>query len=62
MATAAATFQQTWRIGRRVQENAAPRRKGSIRVVQGTGSNAVIVVNLDGRAPTSFQPGQLTLL
>ena len=62
MATAAATFQQAWHIGRRVQENAAPRRKGTIRVVSGTGANAVVVVNVDGRAPQNFQPGQLTLL
>ena len=62
MATAAQTFQQTWRIGRRVQEVATPHRKGSVRVVQGTGPNAVIVVNLDGHPPASFHPAQLTPL
>ena len=61
-ATAAVTFVQTWRIGRQVQENAAPRRKGTIRAVQGTGANAVITVNLTGHAPVSLRPGQLTPL
>ena len=62
MATAAQVFQQTWRIGRRVQENAAPHRKGTIRARRGTGANAVITVNLDGRPPASFRPAQLTPL
>ena len=57
-----ATFQQTWRIGRSVQEIAAPHRKGEIRVVQGTGPLARIVVNLAGAAPTSFRPAQLSPL
>jgi hypothetical protein len=57
-----ATFQQTWRIGRRVQEKASPHRKGTIRARRGTGTNAVIVVNLDGRPPASFRPAQLTPL
>lgn len=56
------TFQQTWKIGRRVQENAAPRRKGTIKARQGTGANAVIVIALDGRPPASFHPAQLTPL
>jgi hypothetical protein len=63
VATAAAvSFRQKWRIGRRVQENAAPHRKGSIRAVHGTGSNAVITVALDGRPPANFRPSQLTPL
>ena len=62
MATAAQTFQQMWRIGRRVQEAAAPHRKGSIRARAGTGPNARITVNLDGRPPVTLRPGQLTPL
>ena len=62
MATAAQTFHQTWRIQRRVQEKAVPHRKGKIRAVRGTGANAQIVVNLDGRPPASFRPAQLTPL
>lgn len=62
MATSAATFQQTWRIGRRVQEKAAPHRKGSIKARQGTGANAQITVALDGRPPAKFRPAQLTPL
>lgn len=59
MATAAQTFQQTWRIGRRVQEVAGLHRRGSVRRVQGSGPNALIWVNLDGRPPTAFRPAQL---
>ena len=62
MAASAQTFRLRWRIGRRVQEDAAPHRRGSIRSVRGTGSNATIFVNLDGRPPASFRPSQLTLL
>lgn len=62
MATAAQTFRQLWRPGRRVKEKAAPHRTGTIRAVQGTGFNAVIFVNLTGHPPASFRPGQLTLL
>lgn len=62
MATAAQTFRQQWRAGRRVKENAAPHRTGSIRAALGTGSNATIIVNLDGRPPASFRPAQLTLI
>lgn len=61
-ATAAATFQQTWRIGRRVQEVGAPHRKGAIRALIGTGTNAIVAVNLDGRPPALFRPAQLTLI
>ena len=57
-----ATFQQIWKVGRRVQEKAAPHRKGSIKARRGTGANAVIVVNVDGRPPASFHPAQLTPL
>jgi hypothetical protein len=62
MATAAATFTQTWRVGRRVQEKAPPHRRGSVRARRGSGQNAVLVVNLDGRAPQNFRPAQLTPL
>jgi hypothetical protein len=62
VAGSAQTFQQTWRPGRRVQENAPPHRQGSIRAVRGTGGNATITVNLDGRPPASFRPAQLTPL
>jgi len=62
MATAAQSFAQKWRIGRPVQEIAAPHRKGTIRARRGTGTNAIIVVNLTGRPPTSFRPAQLTPL
>ena len=57
-----ATFQQTWRVGRRVQEKASPFRKGTIRARQGTGANARITVALDGRPPATFHPAQLTPL
>lgn len=56
------TFQQKWRIGRRVQETAPPHRKGSIKARQGTGANARITVALDGRPPQTFKPARLTLL
>jgi len=46
----------------RVQELAPPHRKGTVRHVAGTGSNATVTVNLDGRAPTSFRPAQLKLI
>ena len=59
MASAAATFQQEWRIGRSVQEAASPHRKGVIRSRSGTGADATIVVNLSGRPPASFRPAQL---
>lgn len=62
MASAAVSFQQTWRIGRTVQEDAPPQRTGTIRAVRGTGPNATIVVNLAGRPPASFRPSQLTPL
>ncbi|HEV2258590.1 MAG TPA: hypothetical protein VGS06_36175 [Streptosporangiaceae bacterium] len=62
MAASSQTFQQTWRIGRRVQEVAPPHRKGAIKARQGTGPNAVITVALDGRPPASFRPAQLTPL
>ena len=62
MAAAAQSFAQKWRIGRRVQEVAAPHRKGSIRARHGTGNNAVLTVAVDGRAPQNFHPAQLTAL
>ncbi len=62
MPAPAQTFAQTWRIGRRVQEKAAPHRTGTIRARQGTGPNAIIVVNLSGHPPQNFRPAQLTPL
>lgn len=62
MSASATTFTLTWRPGRRVQEVAAPHRRGTIRLVRGTGINAVIIVGLDGRPPASFRPVQLRLL
>ena len=62
MATSSQTFQQQWRPGRRVQEAAAPHRKGTIRARQGTGANARITVGLDGHPPQTFYPAQLTLI
>ena len=59
-ATSAATsFHATWRIGRNVQEIAAPHRRGVIKAVQGTGNNADILVNFTGHPPVSFHPAQL---
>jgi hypothetical protein len=62
MATAASTFQQQWKPGRRVAEIAPPHRRGTVRAVTGTGAYAVIAVNLDGRPPQNFRPAQLALL
>ena len=62
MTTSSQTFQQQYRVGRRVQEAAAPNRRGSIKARQGTGPNARITVALDGRPPQTFRPAQLILL
>jgi hypothetical protein len=62
VASSSQTFQQVWRIGRQVQEKAAPHRKGTIRSRAGTGANAQITVNITGRAPVTFHPAQLTPL
>ena len=51
-----------FKIQQRVQEIASPHRKGTTRAVAGSGVNAVITVNLDGRPPTNFRPAQLKLL
>ena len=51
-----------FKIQQRVQETASPHRKGTVRAVAGTGINAVVTVNLDGRPPTNFRPAQLRLL
>jgi hypothetical protein len=48
-----------FKVHDRVQEIAPPHRRGSVRVVRGSGVNATIVVNLDGHPPTSFRPAQL---
>lgn len=62
MATAAQTFQQTWRIGRQVQENSGQHRTGWIKAVAGTGNNAKITVRFTGGSPVTFHPPQLTPL
>jgi len=59
---AARNFHQEWYVGRPVQENAPPHRKGTIKAVQGTGGNARIIVNLAGHPPVTFHPAQLTPL
>jgi hypothetical protein len=56
------SFSQIWHAGRRVQELALPRRKGTIKFVQGSGFRARITVNLDGGTPAIFFPAQLTPL
>lgn len=61
-AAAAQTFQQQWHPGRRVQEVAAPHRKGTIVAVLQPGPNATIVVRLDGWHAVSFSPAQLILI
>ena len=58
----ATSFQATWRKGRPVQEVASPHRTGTIRTVRGTGTNAVVIVNLKGHPPQGFRPAQLTPL
>lgn len=58
----AQTFAQEWRIGRTVQEKAAPHRKGRIKARHGTGNTATILVALFGRPPANFRPSQLTPL
>ena len=62
MATAASSFSALWKPGKRVQEISPPHRRGAIRSVRGSGSNAIVVVGLDGRAPQNFRPAQLKLL
>jgi hypothetical protein len=61
-ATAAASFHSAWRIGRNVQEIAAPHRKGRIKSVAGTGVNAEVLVTFSGHPPVTFKPAQLRLL
>ena len=51
-----------FRIQQRVQEVASPHRKGTVRAVAGSGVNAVVTVNLDGRPPANFRPAQLKIL
>jgi hypothetical protein len=62
VANAAQSFAQTWRIGRQVQEKAAPHRKGTIRARAGTGNNARITVLFTGSPPVTLHPPQLTPL
>ena len=62
MATSAASFNATWRIGRAVLEKASPHRKGVIKARRGTGVNANIIVTFAGHPPVSFRPAQLTPL
>ncbi len=49
----------TFKAGQRVRELSPPHREGSVRIARGTGQNAIIVVNVDGRAPQDFRPAQL---
>ena len=51
-----------FKTGNRVQEVARPHRKGTVRIVHGTGINAQVWVNLDSWHPASFFPAQLALL
>lgn len=62
MATSQATFQQKWRIGRRVQEAQAPHRPGVIKARHGTGAGALIIVALTGAITVTYHPAQLTPL
>jgi hypothetical protein len=48
-----------FKAGQRVVELSPPHRKGTVRHVAGTGVNAVVTVNVDGRPPVSFRPAQL---
>jgi hypothetical protein len=48
--------------GQRVVELSPPHRKGTVRHVAGTGVNAVVTVNLDGRPPANFRPAQIALI
>lgn len=48
-----------FRVPQRVQEAAAPHRKGTVKAVQGSGENARITVALDGWHPVTFHPAQL---
>lgn len=50
-----------YRPGTRVQELAAPYRKGTVIAVRGRGSYALIWVRLDGRGAVAFHPGGLSL-
>jgi hypothetical protein len=43
----------------RVQEVAAPHRKGTVRNADGTGLNATIWVDLDGWHPVPYKPAQI---
>lgn len=50
-----------YRPGQRVQEAAAPHRKGTVTAVKGRGAFALIWVRLDGLGTAAFRPGGLTL-
>lgn len=51
-----------FRVGARVQEIAAPHRKGTVRAIKRTGPTALIWVGLDGYTIAVFHPSGLTLL
>ena len=51
-----------FKVGQGIQVVAPPHRKGVVRAVIGTGTNAVIVCNLIGWHVTSFTPGQIVPL
>lgn len=62
MATAAAAFGTLWRAGKRVQQTAAPHRKGTIARVAGAGPGARVTVNFDGWHPLTLSASQLRLI
>ena len=57
-----ARFSTLWKPGKRVQQTAAPHRKGTVSRVAGTGQNARITVNFDGGHAVTLYPGQLSSL
>lgn len=50
----------TFKAGQAVRMTIPPFRKGTVRVVQGTGLNAVIWVNFPGWHPMALRPSQIT--
>jgi hypothetical protein len=51
-----------FKVGSRVQEVAAPHRKGTVRAIRGRGASAVIAVGLDGYTIAYFRPSALTII
>lgn len=50
-----------YRPGTRVRELAPPHRAGTVAVVSGRGSFAIVWVRLDGRGIVAFRPSGLSL-